>query len=67
MYHRIHVVDQRRRRTDPRDPPECGCNSNVSRRYVKPCTDVACNLLAIDLRLNIRIACDGLQHKFQHA
>ena len=34
---------------------------------LKPCTDVASNLLAIDLRLNVRIACDGLQQKFQHA
>ena len=27
----------------------------------KPCTDIASVLLAIDLRLDIRIACDGLQ------
>ena len=33
----------------------------------KPCTDVASNLLAIDLRLNVRIAFDDLQQKFQHA
>ena len=32
-----------------------------------PCTDVASHLLAIDLRLDVRIACDGLQQKFQHA
>ena len=29
----------------------------------RPCTDVTSNLLAID----VRIACDGLQRKFQHA
>ena len=34
---------------------------------VKPCTDVASNLLAIDLRLDVRIACDALKQKFQHA
>ena len=34
---------------------------------VKPCTDVASNLLAIDLRLDVRIACNGLQLKVQHA
>ena len=28
--------------------------------YIKPYTDVASNLLAIDLRLNVQIACDGL-------
>ena len=33
----------------------------------KPCTDVASNLLAIDLRLNVQIAPDGLQMKFQNA
>ena len=32
---------------------------------LKPCTDVASNLLAIDLRLNIRKAYDGSQQKFQ--
>ena len=36
-------------------------------RSLKPCTDVASNLFAIDLRLNVRIACDGLQQKFRHA
>ena len=36
-------------------------------KIIKSCTDVASNLLAIDLRLDIRIACDGLQQKFQHA
>ena len=30
-------------------------------------TDVASNFLAIDLRLDVQIACEGLQHKFQHA
>ena len=34
---------------------------------LKPCTDIASNLFAIDLRLNVQIACDGLQQKFQHA
>ena len=34
--------------------------------YLKPCTDLVSNLLAIDWRL-VRIACDGLQQKFQHA
>ena len=34
---------------------------------VKPCTDIVTNLLAIGLRLDVRIACDGLQQKFQHA
>ena len=33
----------------------------------KPCTDIASNLLAIDLQLDVRIACNGLQQKFQHA
>ena len=33
---------------------------------VKLCTDVASHLLAIDLRLDVRTACDGLQQKFQH-
>ena len=32
-----------------------------------PCTHVASNVLAIDVRSDIRIACDGLQQKFQHA
>ena len=32
-----------------------------------PCPDVASNLLAIDLHLDVRIACDSLQQKFQHA
>ena len=30
--------------------------------FLKPCTDVASILLPIDLRLDIQIACDGLQH-----
>ena len=34
---------------------------------LKPCTDVASNLLAIYLRLGCRIACDCVQQKFQHA
>ena len=38
-----------------------------SMNLLKPCTDVASSLLAIDLRLNVRIAFDGLQQKFQHA
>ena len=29
--------------------------------------DFATNLLVTELRLDIRIACDGLQQKFQHA
>ena len=33
----------------------------------KPCIDVASNLLAIELQLDVRIACNGLQQKFQHA
>ena len=33
---------------------------------LKPWTDVASNLLAIDLQLDVQIACDGLQQKFQH-
>ena len=31
------------------------------------CTNIASDLLAIDLQLNVQIACDGLQQKFQHA
>ena len=34
---------------------------------LKPSTDVASNLLVIDLQLDVRIACDGLQQKLQHA
>ena len=33
---------------------------------IKPCTDVASNLFAIDLQLDVPIACDCLQQKFQH-
>ena len=33
----------------------------------KTCTDVASNLLAIELQLDVRIACNGLQQKFLHA
>ena len=39
----------------------------ISQTTIKPYTDVASNLLAIDLRLDVHIACDGLQQKFQHA
>ena len=42
-------------------------NTCIIYLLVKPCTDVASNLLAIDLRFNVQIACDGLQQKFQHA
>ena len=38
----------------------CLCN-------VKRCTYIPHNLLAINSRLDVRIACDGLQQKFQHA
>ena len=34
---------------------------------LKPLTDVACDLLAIDLRLDIPNDCEGLQQEFQHA
>ena len=34
---------------------------------INPCTDVASHLLAIDLRLDVQIARDGLQQTFQHA
>ena len=34
---------------------------------LKPLTDVTSNLLAIDFQLDIQIACNGLQQKFQHA
>ena len=34
---------------------------------IKPCTDVASNLLVIGLQLDVRIASDGLQQKSQHA
>ena len=40
-----------------------GHRSQVTR---KACTDVASNLLAIELRLDVPIARDGLQQKFQH-
>ena len=39
----------------------------MARSGLKPSTDVASNLFAIDLRLDVRIACDGLQKMFQHA
>ena len=35
--------------------------------HIKARTHVACNLLAIDMQLEIRNGCDGLQHNFQHA
>ena len=38
-----------------------GTTSNTSYK------DVASNLLVIDLRLDVRIACDSLKQKFQHA
>ena len=41
------------------------CKSQVV--GLKPCTDVASNLLVIDLQVDVRMACDGLQQKFQHA
>ena len=34
---------------------------------LKPCTDVASNLLVIDLRFDVQIACDGLPQKIEHA
>ena len=34
---------------------------------IKPCTYVACNLLAVDSQLEVQIACDDLYQKFQHA
>ena len=34
---------------------------------VKPLTDFVCNLVGIDLGLDVRNDCDGLQQKFQHA
>ena len=40
---------------------------NYKRRPVKPCTHDASDLLAIHLQLDVRIACDGLQQKCQHA
>ena len=44
------------------------CNTElVIRCAFKPCTDDASNLLAIDLQLDVRIACNGLQQKFQYA
>ena len=36
-------------------------------RPVKPHTHIARNLLVIELRLDVRIASDDLQQKFQHA
>ena len=34
---------------------------------LKPCIEVASDLVEIGLPLDVRIACDGLQQKFQHA
>ena len=34
---------------------------------LKPHTDVALNVPVIDVRLDVRIVCYGLQQKFQHA
>ena len=31
------------------------------------CLHVACNLVAIDLQLDLQMACNDLQQKFQHA
>ena len=33
----------------------------------KPCTDMASNLIVIGLQNDVRITCDCLQQKFQHA
>ena len=35
--------------------------------FLKPHKDVASSFLANELRLEFRIACDGLQQKFHHA
>ena len=35
--------------------------------HPEPCTDVTSPLLTIELQLDVRIACNGLQQKFQHA
>ena len=43
------------------------CSSASSLLHVKSCTDVASNLLVVELRLDVQIACDNLQQKFQHA
>ena len=40
---------------------------HVACHFLKPCTDVASNFVVIDLGLDVRIACDDLQQKFQHA
>ena len=39
----------------------------IPKSTIKPCTDLASNLLAIDWRLVVQIACDGLRQNFQHA
>ena len=48
-------------------PPPGQSVPGPSLSSIKPCTDLASNLLAIELRLDVQIACDGLQQKFQHA
>ena len=46
----------------------CGMSlSSLPIACIKPCTDVASNLLVIDLRLDALTACDGLQQEFQDA
>ena len=47
--------------------PNKSCHLFLFSCHYKPCTEVASNLLSVDLRLDVRIACDGLQQKFQHA
>ena len=44
----------------------CGHRKGILTSPLKPCMDTASNLLVIDLQLDIQIACDGLQEKFQH-
>ena len=40
---------------------------DTTSRILKPCIDVASNKVAIDLRLDVQIACNDLQQKFKHA
>ena len=42
---------------------DCNC---LTQLFVKACTHMASNLIAIDLRLDVQIVCDGLQQKFRH-
>ena len=45
------------------------CDSSVGNFNdvpLEPCTDSASHLLAINLPLDVRIACNGLQQKFHH-